>query len=190
MEPTRVATVAARLRRRPVGIVAVEPGVDVVEVNLFAPEHAGESLPLNATFVFAGLRGMNRIVELVGFGSSLSDNLIHLSERRFQNSIRQAKLDNDRATSRNIACRIMKARLCTYLFRVHALLTIDYLGVECVFDVGRRTRRAIESLGVGLVIGKEQIGSPGADGFEIEPGNFVACHLVTQPAPIGPSVTA
>ena len=26
--------------------------------------------------------------------------------------------------------------------------------------------------------------------LEIEPGNFVACHLVTQPAPIGPSVTA
>src|ERR1700720_2663026 len=115
VQPTRVATAAARLRRRPVGIVAVEPNVDVIKIDLLTPEHAGESLPLNATLVFAGVGGMNGIVELVGLRASLSNDLIYVSERRFQNFICEAQMNNDRAACRNIARRIMKARLRTYL---------------------------------------------------------------------------
>src|SRR3954447_24805480 len=50
------------------GRVAVEPGRDVVVEELLAPDHPGEGLPLHGAGVRVGDLGLERRVELVGFG--------------------------------------------------------------------------------------------------------------------------
>ena len=88
MQPTRVAAAAARLGRWPGRIVTIEPNVDVVKVDLFAPEHAGERLPLNAAFVCVSLRGMYGCVKLIGLRTSLREDLFYLSQRLLEDLVR------------------------------------------------------------------------------------------------------
>ena len=47
-----IANRLARFRRRKLAVVALEPQTYVKEINLFAPEHSGERLPLNHSFFF------------------------------------------------------------------------------------------------------------------------------------------
>ena len=48
MPPAPIAPEVALRGRREGGVVAIEPDVDVEEVALFVPEHAGERLALDA----------------------------------------------------------------------------------------------------------------------------------------------
>ena len=54
-----------------VGIVAVEPDVDVEQVALLAPDHPGECLALHVLLFRARARRLDRGVELIRFGAPL-----------------------------------------------------------------------------------------------------------------------
>ena len=56
------------------GVVALEPDVDVEEVDLLGPEQAGERLALDPSLVLAGRGGWIDVVELVGLGAPRGDD--------------------------------------------------------------------------------------------------------------------
>src|SRR5205085_2929254 len=120
MQPTIVAYVAARFGRREVRVVAIEPLMHVVEINLFAPKHARKSLALHAPLVFSRLRRMNRLVEFIRFLSALLEDFFNVLERIGQLLIGQAQLQDDRAACGHVQF-VMKARLRTDLCGINAL---------------------------------------------------------------------
>src|SRR5205823_3908593 len=76
MAPTSIATVMTGFGRWPARIVAVQPHVDVVEIALLRPEESGEGLTLDVALFLRGLPRMDRVVELVGLGAAVEDELI------------------------------------------------------------------------------------------------------------------
>ena len=61
-----------------VGVVFVQPVVTVEEEELFAPEHAGESLAHHLGGVFAHRWRRDRLVKLIGFTKPSSEDFIKL----------------------------------------------------------------------------------------------------------------
>ena len=93
MLPMPVADASARVGRRPVGIVAIEPAADVEDVALLVPEHARESLPLDEPFVVGCAGRVNRLVKLIGLLPPLRDDRVDVGQRivvefvRFRSSV-------------------------------------------------------------------------------------------------------
>src|SRR5882757_9954581 len=81
MHPVAVAAALARGGRWRCRVVAIEPALGVVEVDLLAPEHAGQRLALHAFFVLAGLGWVNGGVEGVSFLVSKGDDPVYVSDR-------------------------------------------------------------------------------------------------------------
>jgi hypothetical protein len=62
-------------------IVLKQPLVEIEIVILLRPQHARQGLPVDPLFVFAEILRRYAIVELVGFGQTLGENLVELRER-------------------------------------------------------------------------------------------------------------
>jgi hypothetical protein len=58
------------------GLVLLEPAVEVEVVVLLRPQHPGEGLAVDAALVFAQRAGRDPVVELVGVGHALSQRLL------------------------------------------------------------------------------------------------------------------
>src|ERR1700731_3027479 len=101
----------ARFRRRGVRVVAFEPAGDVEEIDLLAPEHAGDGLSLDPLFVIAGLRRMNGGVEVVGFLFSESDDLVNRFEGAHLRGGRETQPQDVRSSSGN-ENSVVNAGLC------------------------------------------------------------------------------
>jgi hypothetical protein len=134
VRPALVAYAAARGGRGPVGVVAVEPDVDVVEVNLLRPEHPGERLPLHAPLVLGGVGRVKFGVELVGLAAPRLDDLVGAAERVFQLLIRQPQLEDDGAAGRDVEGFEVKAGFRAGGLGVDRRLAVDYVAVEGVLD--------------------------------------------------------
>ena len=80
--PAGVAAAVALLRRRGLGRVAVEPGGDVVVVELLAPQHPGERLAHHQRLVRGRGVGRQVGVELVGFGAAGGGHVVRSPARR------------------------------------------------------------------------------------------------------------
>ena len=76
--PTGVAAAVALLRRRGLGRVAVEPGGDVVVVELLAPQHPGERLAHHQRLVRGRRVGRQVGVERVGLGAAGGDHVVEV----------------------------------------------------------------------------------------------------------------
>ena len=65
MPPANVADPPARVGGRQPRVVAFQPVVDVEEIDLLGPEHAGEGLALDQLLVRRGRRRLNGGIELI-----------------------------------------------------------------------------------------------------------------------------
>ncbi len=74
--PVAVAAVLARLGRRRLAGVAVEPAADVVRVHLLAPDEPGARLAQDPHRLGVGAVRRERLVELVGVGLAGRDDLV------------------------------------------------------------------------------------------------------------------
>src|SRR5580704_7033605 len=81
VEPLAVADL---MRRRPHRIVAVflEPSIGVVKEILFAPQHPGQCLPHHIGGIRTSACRRDRLVERVGVGPPICDDLIELAAER------------------------------------------------------------------------------------------------------------
>ena len=57
--PVDVTDMVMGLWRWPEGIIPVQPQIDIIQIYLLVPEHTGERLALDLTFVFARVRRVN-----------------------------------------------------------------------------------------------------------------------------------
>ena len=101
VEPVAVAQPEVRCRRAAGGAsCSLEPGVDVEEVVLLGPEHAGEGLAHHERGVGRERRRGERGVEGVGLGAAGRENPVEVRERRGRarrRRRRQAQADARRA---------------------------------------------------------------------------------------------
>ncbi len=81
VHPAGVATGAALRRRRRLRRVAVEPALDVVAVELLAPDHPGERLAGDQALVVVDTGRDHLGVELVGLSASLVEDLVERRRR-------------------------------------------------------------------------------------------------------------
>src|SRR5712692_3711611 len=104
MSPAAVPAAPALSRRFRPGRVAPQPAPDVVVVELLAPEHAGESLPLDSTRVLSEVVLCDGVVEFVSLTDTLRKQLIKSSpERAFAGSVDgQAQLDGYAFTAADV----------------------------------------------------------------------------------------
>jgi len=132
--PASIADVAPEGGRRRVGIVTVEPDADVEEVELFAPEHAGECLALDELLVGAGPGRVDRGVEFVGFGPALAHDLFDIPQRMFDRAC-ESHVPRRRSPPWNRS-PVVEARFRAGARRVHRrLLAVHDQTVEGVFGV-------------------------------------------------------
>ncbi len=138
------------------GIVAVQPFVDVEQVDLLGPEHSGERLTLHRAFIRRRPRRVNRCIELIGFGSAAREDLLDVGQRIVEPVGRQPEAPHDGAVRRH-AGLVVQTRLGPGLRWVHARLAVDDVPVKRVFGVGPAdfARWDGDALHVGLVVREE-----------------------------------
>src|SRR5882762_8257124 len=149
-----VAEMLAGFRRGRVGVVAFEPAGHVEEIDLLAPEHAGEGLALDAFFVFTGLRGVDGGVEVVGFLLAERDDLVDGLEGAHLRRGRETQAQDVR-TMRGYQNFVIDAGLGAGERRVDTRFTLNEVAVEGVFDERLAARRVVKAFGVRLVVGEE-----------------------------------
>jgi hypothetical protein len=156
--PVLVAGCGAPPGVRRIGSVLLEPLIDVVVEELLRPQHAGERLAHHVGRVGAQ-RGRNYGgVELVCFLPAQLHDGIELTAELAGLDIAQAQTKRPRFSGLH-GDRIMSCRLGPRLPRVYRVVAaVDEISVETILDVRRAVGRAEEALGVGLILGEEQLG--------------------------------
>ena len=157
--PVSIADVARVSRRRRERIVAIEPNVHVEEVELLAPQHAGERLALHELLVGARLRRMDGGVEFVGFRRRWSDDLLpHRLSGSVNGRRRQAQGQDDRTPPLEPWRRSADAAFVPMPAGLTACSRLTIVTMECIFGVRTALIRcpARRALGVGFVIGEER----------------------------------
>ena len=81
--------------------VSLQPLVYIEEVDLLGPEQPGERLSLDQPLIVAGQRWVDRRVELVGLGQTLTEYRIDVTQRRVQDLGTEAHAEGDGAACRN-----------------------------------------------------------------------------------------
>src|SRR6516162_7943938 len=76
MRPICVAPISVPRRRRRLTWIALQPGADVIVVELLAPYHAGESLPLHESRIFVGLVLLKLRIILISFADTGSGQIV------------------------------------------------------------------------------------------------------------------
>jgi hypothetical protein len=155
MFPAGIADVVPRFGRRLPRIVAGEPLLDVEEVDLLCPEHAGQRLALHQLFVGRRLRRMDGLIEIVGLFPPCNDRLLDAREGIVQRFVRQPEVPHVRSASGNRRAE-MEPRLRAVAVWIHARLALDEVAVERVFDVRRDVRRTVEPLVVRFVVREDR----------------------------------
>ena len=157
--PVNIAVPAMGFGWRPVRIVAVHPDVDVVKVNLLAPNHPRECLALDAALVFGRLRRMDRRVELVRLRASRGDDSIDVRERVGELTVGEAEPDDDRPSGRDVHGRVVEARLGSDIRSVDAVLSVNDVAMERILHprTAAVCRSAEDTLGVGFVVREQRL---------------------------------
>mmetsp|Transcript_77902 Transcript_77902/g.225325 ORF Transcript_77902/g.225325 Transcript_77902/m.225325 type:complete len:260 (+) Transcript_77902:1552-2331(+) len=145
---------ARRLGRRRTRRVALEEGVDVEVVELFRPDHPGQSLALDAAMFIIGDVALERGVECVPLLLRRRDNVVEILEGVADVHSRQPHAER-LATARRDAALRMEACLRSLGRRRGRQLTLDDIPVESVLvrpgpDVARRVvHRPVRRCGGG-----------------------------------------
>ena len=132
--PVAIADILARAGRGRVGVVAVEPALDVEDVRLLRPEQAGECLPLDRPLVLGGLGRVDRGVERVGLRLALGDDGVDLLDRVLLRHERQAEPQGHRLAGRDLV-DVLDGRLGPLVAGIHAGLAVDDVAVEGVLHI-------------------------------------------------------
>src|SRR6516225_2369029 len=80
MHPIRVAPTEARGGRRRLLRIPVQPDAGFIAVELFAPDHSGEGLPLHEPCVQIGLVSLELAVILIRFARTGSSKIDEVSK--------------------------------------------------------------------------------------------------------------
>ncbi len=141
--------------------IAVEPAPDVVLVELLGPEHSRERLPHHVLLVGRQPPRNDRGVELVGLGAAQRQRAVELRAQR----IAAGRLDvgqpqaHARVSAGGYLEALTRRGLGALSVRVDGgRVSADDVLMEGVLDVRRGAGRAEDALGVGLVLGEEQLG--------------------------------
>ena len=155
MEPRPVAHVAALIAQR-VGVVLLQPAVEIEEVVLLAPQHRGQCLAHHGCLVRSRLRRRDRGVELVGLGDPRREQAVDVVDVLGTGGA-QPELDDTGALGGDLqlveGCRLRPGapRMDGIDPAAHDVL------VKGVLDVRRGVGRPPQPLGVRLVLGEQQL---------------------------------
>ena len=141
-------------------MMLVQPVVAVEEKELFAPEHAGESLAHDIGRVRTHRRRRDRLVKRIRFTHPLGEDLIEIPVKGIAHPVRRTaaepQADHLGLTGADLepaVCRDLGALLAG----VHRLLPALYHAVvDAVLDVGALVRLPEKQRVVGFVLGEEQ----------------------------------
>ncbi|HEX6478176.1 MAG TPA: hypothetical protein VF043_04975 [Ktedonobacteraceae bacterium] len=153
--PAPVAAALGWWRRA--GGVATQPFIHIVGVELLAPEQAGQRLPLHRPRIVR-LGRTHLPVKLVGFPDARAEDLGCAVERGTRPGGGQAHEDGLCGARLNDGAIVGRHPGAGALWVDFALGTVDHCLVDAVFDERRAALDAPQSLGVGFVLGKEQLG--------------------------------
>ena len=141
------------------GRVAVQPAGHVVVVQLLAPQHPGERLPHHHRLVGAGPGRGQLAVELVGLGPAGLQGLFESGPQRVR-ACGRGRGPQPQPELRGLAGRhgqlVPERALGPRLIRVDGRRPADHVVVDAVLGVRGGARRAVQPLGVGLVLAEQQ----------------------------------
>ncbi len=208
MLPVAIAAVAARLRRRGFGRIAIQPLLHVEVIELLGPQQTGQRPALDQPLGRVQFGPLHGIVEGTGLGPALRHQFVKAVKRvggRRIVRLPQAQADDALLARRHIQ-RVMAGRFGTRGVRIHRpLFAIDQVTVEGILHVRRgRVQRGIgrakKAFAIRLVFGKQQrrvVGGHqsitaenrvlGADPPTLPPQARFLDHVIHRPGGIAPT---
>src|SRR5215469_754142 len=149
MGPIRVARTFVPRRRRRLRRIPLQPGTDVIVVELLAPNHSGEGLPLNDARVFVGLVLLKPCVILISLTHTCSGQIVKVRKCSRLWMSGEPQTNFLRSPSRNLQ-RVVRGGLSALSPGVHRyIVAMHDVVVEGVLAVPPRPH-SIEALLVGL----------------------------------------
>ena len=151
-----VADLLTRVGRWHIGVITLQPQVDVEDIVLLRPHHAGEGLALNAALVFRSALRMDHFVELVRLATRTGDDRVD-PRSGGRCIVRQTEVEDHRATGWHVAT-VVDARLGSAVAGVRGRrFAVDDMAVEGVLVVAAAVlgRDAVEALDIRLVVGEQ-----------------------------------
>src|SRR5215469_9515225 len=135
----------------------VEPSVQIEVVILFGPEHAGESLPVNAPLVLREVLRRDPVVKLIRFGLPLV-KIRFKSIERVGNGLRPEPQAHCLRTSRRYLKNVVRRRFRSDPRRIHRLAPAgNQVLVNGVLYVRGRIRLAPQPGRVRFVFREQQL---------------------------------
>src|SRR6516225_3009181 len=141
------------------GVVLVEPLVDVEIVKLLGPQHAGECLTVYALFVFGEILRSDAIVEFIGVDEPCPEHIVELREWIGNGLCTQSHADDFAASGGDIE-DIMRGSFSPGLCRVDGIsLSTNHVLMKCVLHVRCGIRLTPEASSIRLVLGEQELTS-------------------------------
>ena len=162
MRPLAIPSPPASGRRGRLGGIAGKPSLDVVVVELSAPQHAGQGLPHDQATVGGQRARDDEVVELVRVSDAAAEDLLEVETegrpRPGRIGVGESEPERD-LTARRHTRSIPGRRLGAHAGGVDGIfLPRDHALADAVLDIRRAGRHAEEPWKVGLVLGEEQLG--------------------------------
>ena len=141
------------------GLVLLQPLLQVEVVELLAPQHAGQRLPVHAALILVERRRRDPLVEFVRLAQPLFEDRIEIAEGIARQSRSEAQAYRPAPPGGNVQ-PVMRRRLRPHAGGIHRTrVSRDDTGVKRVLDVGRCIGLAPKTLHVGLVFREQQLGA-------------------------------
>ena len=156
VEPAPVAAVAAGGRRPRLGRIAVEPALDVVVVELLAPEHPRERLPHHARLVVGAGRRRQLRVELVRLAPPVGHDAAEVHPGRGGRAAGRSRRRSSTVSPAGTVRRVVEGGLRAAALGVDGGGTADDVIVDPVLRVPGGAADPEQPLGVRLVVAEEQ----------------------------------
>src|SRR5215467_13746154 len=138
MGPFRVALIGASCRRRRLPRIPFKPETDVIVVELLAPDHPGESLPLHEPRVVVALVFLKERIILIGLAHAGLGHIVKVCEWARMALGGKAQADPRRSPSRRLQ-HVMRRRLGPSSLGVHrSMVAVDDVFVNSILEISLR----------------------------------------------------
>ena len=160
MPPIAVAPETAFARRRWLARIASQPEVDVVVIELFAPEHTGEGLALYEPFIVAQGSRLERSIEGIRLVRRCPDRVVEAVQQVHDRTFlctAEAQPDRGRHSRRELHF-VVRGSFGSLLATIDGTgAAMDDELVDAILDIRYRIGHIIQALQICIVVGEEEL---------------------------------
>ncbi len=138
--------------------VTFEPLLHIVVKKLFGPDHAGQGLTLNLHLIKADIGALDCCIEGIGFGCTPLKSGFKTGKGGIRCGGRESQPQRARSMGGDLTA-IPGGGLGAFPGRIDGIgFAIDHMAMKGVLDIGAIVGPRKQPLGIGVVVGKQQLG--------------------------------